>query len=116
MKIVDVSYLEEVCGGSKEIVSEMISIFEDQVAEFYSEMSKLLLEKKYNDLGLLAHKAKSSIAIMGMQELAQKLKDLELTAKDEVEIEKYPGYLSDFKIQTDIAITELNIYLNGLDG
>ncbi len=115
MKIINVSYLEEVCGGSKEIISEMIGIFKDQVIEFNDEMSKLLEEKNYYDLGLLAHKAKSSIAIMGMEDMAMKLKYLELKAKTGEEADTYPGYISDFKAQTDIAITELDIYLNNLE-
>lgn len=115
MKIINVSYLEEVCGGSKEIISEMIGIFKDQVIEFNDEMSKLLEEKNYYDLGLLAHKAKSSLAIMGMEDMTMKLKDLELKAKTGKEADTYPDYISDFKAQTDIAITELDIYLNNLE-
>ena len=115
MEIINVSYLEEVCGGSKEIVSEMIGIFKDQVTEFYDEMSKLLEEKNYYDLGLLAHKAKSSLAIMGMEDMAMKLKDLELKAKTGEKTDTYPGYISDFKAQTNIAITELDFYLNSLE-
>ncbi|MCD4769741.1 MAG: Hpt domain-containing protein [Bacteroidales bacterium] len=114
MEIINVSYLEEVCGGSREIVSEMIGIFKDQVTEFYNEMSKLLEEKEYYDLGLLAHKAKSSIAIMGMEDLAMKLKDLEQKAKTGEDTDSYPGYIYDFKAQTKIAISELDIYLNSI--
>jgi len=114
MDIINVSYLEEVCGGSKDIISEMIGIFKDQVTEFNNEMRKLLEEKNYYDLGLLAHKAKSSIAIMGMEDLALKLKDLEQKAKTGEEPDSYPGHISDFKAQTNIAITELDIYLNSM--
>ena len=38
--------------------------------EIYNEMKSLLAAKNYLHLGLLAHKAKSSVAIMGMKELA----------------------------------------------
>ena len=39
-------------------------------------MKSLLAEKNYNSLGLLAHKAKSSVAIMGMNDLADMLKNI----------------------------------------
>ncbi len=115
MKTINVSYLEEVCGGSKKIVSEMIEIFRDQVIELFNEMNELYENKKYYDLGLLAHKAKSSVAIMGMENMTIKLKDLELKAKAGEEIGIYPGYISDFKTETEKAITELDIYLNSME-
>lgn len=114
MKIINVAYIEEVCGGSKEIILEMIDIFRQQVPEFNREMSNLLNHKRYYDLGLLAHKAKSSVAIMGMEDMAVKLKELELKAKAEEEIESYQGYINDFKEQTGIAMEDLDEYIKSL--
>lgn len=111
-KVVNLSYIEEVCGGSKEIMKEMIDIFFVQIDEFNQEMKELLAEGKYHDLGLLAHKAKSSIAIMGMDYLAERLKKFELSAKEGSDIDSYQGYVDEFKQLTSDAIAELNIYLN----
>ena len=113
-KIIDISYIEEVCGGSSELISEMIDIFREQVSEFNKEMKSLYKSKKYYDLGLLAHKAKSSIAIMGMNDLADKLKELELNAKEGIKIETYSDYISDFMDQTGEALKELDSYLETL--
>ena len=113
-KIIDISYIEEVCGGSSELISEMIDIFREQVSEFNKEMNSLYESKKYYDLGLLAHKAKSSIAIMGMNDLADKLKELELNAKEGIKIETYSDYISDFMDQTGEALKELDSYLETL--
>ena len=114
MKTVNVTYLEEVCGGSEEVIKEMVDIFLEQVPEFYNEMQGLLREKKYHDLGMLAHKAKSSVAIMGMDHLALRLKELELSAKSEEKVDEYNNYLAEFKTETDKAIAELKVYLNNL--
>lgn len=114
MNTINVTYLEEVCGGSKEIIREMVDIFLGQVPEFYSEMKILLDDKKYHDLGLLAHKAKSSVAIMGMNYLASKLKELEIIAKAGEKVETYEEYLIDFKSETGKAVEELNAYLNNM--
>ena len=113
-KTIDISYIEEVCGGSSELISEMIDIFREQVCEFNNEMKQLYEAKKYYDLGLLAHKAKSSIAIMGMNDLAGKLKELELNAKEGIKIDTYSDYISDFKNQTGEALKELDTYLETL--
>lgn len=114
MRRVNVSYIEEVCGGDKEIIIEMVNIFIDQIPELAGEMESLYNEGKYFDLGLIAHKAKSSVAIMGMEELAGLLKDLEMKAKAELEKDLYKGYIDEFISQTSKAIEELRLYIKEL--
>jgi HPt (histidine-containing phosphotransfer) domain-containing protein len=105
----DLSYLKEMSGGNKELVLEMISIFRDQVAEFSSEMDKFLASHDYESLGKLAHKAKSSVSIMGLQELASDLKDLENSARDGKKPESYAGIVEKFKQVTEVALQELEV-------
>ena len=106
-RYVDLSYLENMSGGSQELVKEMVEIFVAQIPEFILDMKNYLEKKDYQSLGLLAHKAKSSVAIMGMEELAQHLKDFELLAKDELDIEKYPLFIDKFEKDCNEAIEEL---------
>jgi len=105
----DLSYLQEMAGGNKMLILEMISIFKSQVAEFADEMDKLLGNKEYELLGKLAHKAKSSVAIMGMSDLAEDLKTLELLAKDKKNTRLYPTILKNFREGTSEAIEELEV-------
>lgn len=114
MKKINVSYLEEVCGGDKEIITEMINIFRDQIPEFTEEMRLHLEKGNFIELGLIAHKAKSSIAIMGMEDLALKLKELELKSKAGEERERYSWYINNFVEQTGQALEEIEEYLKGL--
>jgi HPt (histidine-containing phosphotransfer) domain-containing protein len=95
-------------GGNPEIIKEMIHIFIDQVQDYIKDMRKYLEEKDYLSLGKLAHKSKSSVAIMGMNDLAAELKILELLAKESKEIEKYPSMVDNFIRQCEAAITELH--------
>jgi len=95
-------------GGNHEIIKEMIHIFIDQAQEYTRDMKKFLDEKDYLSLGKLAHKSKSSVAIMGMNDLAAELKILELLAKESKEIEKYPSMVDNFVKQCEAAITELH--------
>ena len=113
-KIVDISYIEEICSGSSELITEMIDIFREQVSEFNIQMQQLHEDKKYYELGLLAHKAKSSISIMGMNDLAGKLKELELNAKEGIKTETYSDFIIDFRNQTSEAVKELDSYLASL--
>ena len=75
-------------------------------------MNSLLAEKNYTSLGLLAHKAKSSVAIMGMNDLAQMLKTFELQAKEGKESQLYDSYLTRFKSDTEEAVKELEDLIN----
>jgi HPt (histidine-containing phosphotransfer) domain-containing protein len=107
-KFINMEYLDSVSGGDPDIISEIVVIFKEQSVEIYNEMMSLLESKKYTSLGLLAHKAKSSVAIMGMTSLAEMLKTFELQAKEGKEPQLYPGYLERFKTETSEACIELD--------
>jgi HPt (histidine-containing phosphotransfer) domain-containing protein len=111
-KYINTEYLESVTGGDSEIMREIIVMFRDQVIEFHREMRSFLDNNDFNSLGLLAHKAKSSVAIMGMGELATILKTLELDAKAGKDPENYPVFIEKFKNDTAEAVRELDDLLN----
>ncbi len=105
-------YLDSVSDGNIEIMAELISMFRDQVAETVIEMKSLLDNKDYYSLGLLAHKAKSSVLIMGMSDLGALLKTFELQAKDGSETDKYESYINRFDHDTGEAVKELDDLVN----
>ena len=97
-------YLDSVSGGESGIIEEIAAIFKEQSVEIYDEMKSLLVSKNYTSLGLLAHKAKSSVAIMGM-------------TREGKEPQLYEHYLERFKNETEGAILELDSMIkNGLKG
>ena len=106
----DLSYLKTMSDNNQELIQEMIDIFESQVEEFGEEMQQLLDNKDYEALGKLAHKAKSSVAIMGMDDLSFKLKELELMVKREENKNEYQSYVDLFKTDCQEAIDELEIF------
>jgi HPt (histidine-containing phosphotransfer) domain-containing protein len=111
-KFINMEYLDSVSGGDPGIINEILSIFKEQSVEIYNEMKSHLASKNYVSLGLLAHKAKSSVAIMGMNELADMLKTFELQARDGKEAQLYESYLERFKRETQVAIAELEDLIN----
>ncbi|MFO7575880.1 MAG: Hpt domain-containing protein [Bacteroidales bacterium] len=111
---INTGYLEMVTGGSREITEELISIFRQQAEEFYQQMSHLFHNGNYKELGLLAHKAKSSVAIMGMEGLASLLKELETKARTGLNSENYSEVITKFHIETSEAIKELEQYVSTL--
>ena len=105
---INMEYLDSVSGGDPGIIDEIVVIFKEQSVEIYNEMKSLQAEKNYTSLGLLAHKAKSSVAIMGMSKLAEMLKTFELQAREGKEAGLYESYIERFLSDTKEAIRELD--------
>ncbi len=111
-KFIQPEYLDSVSGGDPDIIREIAIMFKEQAIEIYNEMKIHLANKNFSSLGALAHKAKSSVAIMGMNDLAGMLKTFEIQAKEGVESELYESYLIRFKRETDGAAIELDDLIN----
>ncbi len=99
-KFINTEYLNSVAGGDSEIIREIVILFKEQVSEIYTEMIALHSAGDYPALGLLAHKAKSSVAIMGMESLASMLKTLELNAKEGKDAHMFLSFINRFREET----------------
>ena len=106
--ITDLTYLKNMTDENPELIQEMINIFTSQVVEYIGEMNSLYDLQNWNGLSRLAHKAKSSVAIMGMTTLAEMLREFEINAKDHLHIDKYPEYIHRFTEDCNLACEELN--------
>jgi HPt (histidine-containing phosphotransfer) domain-containing protein len=113
-KVISPEYLENVTGGDPEITEELVNIFKSQVPEFIYEMKGLYNKGMWYELGLLAHKAKSSVAVMGMDTTATMLKTFELQAKAGENEDAYMDYINQFASEAGVAVEELALYLNKL--
>jgi HPt (histidine-containing phosphotransfer) domain-containing protein len=113
-KFIKTDYLEMVAGGDTELLKELVGMFRDQVTGFNSEMNELYKEGNYHALGCLAHKAKSSVAIMGMESLSNMLMKFESEALEGKNKEIYESYISRFENDTRSALSELDVLVKNL--
>jgi len=104
---IDLSVLEEITDGSSDLLHDMLDIFFLQVPRFTMDMEEANRSGEYAKLGAIAHKAKSTVATMGITALIQKMKDFELLAKSGERPEEYAAYIDLFKTNCDKAIKEL---------
>ena len=107
-------YLDSVSGGDPSIIKEIVIIFREQSVEIYNEMKTLLDAKNYMSLGLLAHKAKSSVAIMGMNDLAAMLKTFEMDCKVSKNPQNYLTYINRYEMESNEAVTELKHFISNM--
>ena len=111
-KLINPEYLESVVGDDITIIAELINMFKEQIVEIYEEMKSLHSNNDYQQLGMLAHKAKFSIMLMGMADLADMLKTFELSSKESLNTELYGSYIDRFYTDSKAAMLELNDYLS----
>jgi len=114
MEKINLTYLNEMSAGDHNLLTEMIEIYNSQVPEFINEMEKYYNDKNWEQLSATAHKAKSSVAIVGLNNLANDLKTLELDAKKEINTENYINIITKFKQTTLESINELNKHIQNL--
>lgn len=106
-KYINTEYLEKVTAGDPQIIREIVDLFREQVDESFKQMLLYLEAGDYYNLGMLAHKVKSSVSIMGMNDLASMLKTFELQAKESKETGMYRSYIERYGKETAIALKEL---------
>lgn len=92
----NLDYLKEITGGDPEVMQEFIQMFFDQLPEFRDGLTSHLANKKWKELGELAHKAKSSVMTFGMNDLGLRLKELQLKTQKLEDIESYPKFVDEF--------------------
>ncbi|MBP8958807.1 MAG: Hpt domain-containing protein [Bacteroidales bacterium] len=113
-KYINTEYINSVTGGDKNTIVEILEMFREQVNEVTFDMKKFLDDNDYFNLSMIVHKVKSSVAIMGMEQLENMLNVFEHQAREGEEKEKYGDYILRFEHDTSEAILELENYLNSL--
>jgi HPt (histidine-containing phosphotransfer) domain-containing protein len=113
-KRINTDYLQSVSGGDKTIIVELVDLFKEQISEITNEMRALLSAGDLNSLGMLAHKAKSSVAIMGMADLASMLKTFELEGKEGKNKENFESYINRYERESNEAVIELYDFISNM--
>jgi len=115
MAFTNLNYLRTITEGDIASMREIISLFIEQVPEFIVNLKKHLAEEQFAELGNEAHKAKSSVMIMGMENLGHDLKSLQLATISGTKRETYAQHVDRFEKECLAAIEELNQALKKLN-
>lgn len=81
---IDLSYLEDITGGDKEMMIEMLDLFIEDIPEQISLIKTHANEKNLSKLGSETHKLKPTLQYVGLFEMFEIIKELEESAKSGV--------------------------------
>ena len=105
--VTDLSYLRKMTDDNPDLLREIIEIFFKQIYEYTREMQESYDQKNWQSLSRIAHKAKSSVAIMGMHSLAEMLKEMETLSGEQQDVDKFQQYICRFTEDCNEASQEL---------
>jgi HPt (histidine-containing phosphotransfer) domain-containing protein len=94
------------------LMKDMISIFKEQVPEFVLEMKTHFQNKDWKSLASVAHKAKSTISIIGLTDLIVELKIFEENVLNSVSINSYLAFIQNFETTCNKAIIQLDTIIS----
>lgn len=77
----NLDYLQQVFQGNDAMVLRILDVFEEEVPKYFAEMERLGRLGQWRDLHPLAHKAKSSIGMLGMKELLEEVLRIETLSR-----------------------------------
>ena len=110
--VTDLNYLQKMTDNDSRMIRATIELFLRQLAEMRSDFELLLANKNWLELSRLAHKIKSSALVMGIEQMIDEMKELELLAKEGKNVEKYPEYFARFNEMADIVEAEMLMFLD----
>lgn len=114
MACTNLDYLRAITDGNKQMIREMIELFLQQIPVFTENLNNLYQTGLFSALGKEAHKAKSSLQIMGMTELELEMKLFQRKTIEGIDQESYPVHIRNFEIQCKAAAIELQEEIDSL--
>jgi HPt (histidine-containing phosphotransfer) domain-containing protein len=111
-KYIDLTYLNEISGGDRASKNQIIEIFLTQMEETADNLKDFLAKGEYKKLSETAHTAKSSLRIMGIENIAQKMETLQNLAAKNENPESYQFLVNYFTDNIPYALKELKSELS----
>ena len=106
-KHIDLKYLKEISSNINFIL-KMFGIFKQELPKIEKNMYDAIKNEDYNSLGKVAHKAKSSVSVLGMNKDAEEMLKLEYDIKNKLRPDTYKSRAITFLKNSYEALKEIN--------
>jgi len=108
LKYINLDYLQSSINNNLFII-KILDVFAGELPKIEKRMKDALLTSNYTELSEIAHKAKSSVAILGMDSEKEAMRNLELDSQNNIKQETYRQRVDDFLQNCKKAIEEIEI-------
>ncbi len=93
----DLSYLNQVFQGNREMINNIINLFIQQVPDYIQEMEECVRKNEPLSLHPLAHKAKSSVSMLGIKDMETDILQIEQDSKHLRNLDRLPQLVANVK-------------------
>ena len=100
-RLFDLTNLNEMLGGDKKAILQMVKIFLQATPESLNELNKCFQKNDLQGVSKLAHKLKSSVDIFSIEDIKQDIRRLENTTRDSINLDEVPELVE--KINTILS-------------
>lgn len=100
-RLFDLTNLNEMLGGDKKAILQMVKIFLQATPESLSELNKCFQKNDLQGVSKLAHKLKSSVDIFSISDIKQDIRRLENNTRDNINLDEVPELVE--KINTTLS-------------
>lgn len=106
-KLFDLTNLDEMLGGDRKAVLQMVKIFLQATPESLNELNKCYNKEDLEGVSKLAHKLKSSIDIFCVYDIKQDIRRLENNTRDSINVDEVPGLVENINTILGKAIEQV---------
>jgi len=89
-RLFDLTNLNEMLGGDKKAILQMVKIFLQATPESLNELNRCFQKNDMQGVSKLAHKLKSSVDIFAINDIKQDIRRLENITRDNVNMDEVP--------------------------
>ncbi len=114
MSKLDLTYLNEISGGDKNFIREMLDLFVTTTATEVDQFDALMANSDYEKIGGLAHKMKAPIQMLGANELFEVIRNIEIFGKERSNLDQIPSMIGRVKSEINILKDEIIDVLKSL--
>lgn len=107
MHSIDLNYLQEIAGGDKEVIIEMLQLLIDESPKHVEDMQQHLSESAWDALGASAHSLKPMLLYVGLTDLNETVKIIEERSKKKDQLESLHGLISELAREYDEVVKAL---------
>lgn len=113
-RLTKLDFLDEATGGDAELKAKMIQIILRETPEEIADMERFYDQKNWERLRAVAHKFKSAVTYIGLEETKEMVKNIQINAETQQNLDETADLIAKVKRDVSIACEELEEELKSL--